>query len=111
MPQFLCRLQPPRKTFGVDMTPEERDVMRAHADYWLPHVGAGTVIAMGPVADPAGIWGVAIVNAPSPAWLEAAQAGDPAILSGRGFSYENFSMPAVQVAPIEPLAPVSSVSP
>jgi hypothetical protein len=111
MPHFLCRLQPPRKTFGLDMTPDERDVMRAHVDYWLPHVAAGTVVAMGPVADPAGIWGVAIVNAPSLAWLEDAQAKDPAVLSGRGFVYENFSMPAVQVAPIEPLAPVSSVSP
>ena len=111
MPHFLCRLLPPRKAFGFDMTLEERDVMRAHVDYWLPHVGAGTVIAMGPVADPAGVWGVAIVNAPSLEWLEAAQARDPAILSARGFEYENFSMPAVQVAPIEPLAPVSSVSP
>jgi hypothetical protein len=111
MPHFLSKLLAPRKTFGRDMTAEERDVMRAHADYWLPHVGAATVIAMGPVADPAGVWGVAIVNAPSLAWLEAAQAQDPAILSGRGFAYENFPMPAIQVAPIAPLAPVSSVSP
>jgi uncharacterized protein len=111
MPHFLSRLLPPRKTFGLDMTVEERDVMRAHADYWLPHVGAATVIAIGPVADPAGIWGVAIVNAPSLAWLEAVQANDPAIRSARGFAYENFSMPTIQVAPMEPLAPVSSVSP
>jgi hypothetical protein len=111
MPHFLCRLLPPRKTFGLDMTLDEREVMRAHADYWLPHVAAATVIAMGPVADPDGVWGVAIVNAPSLAWLEAAQAKDPAIRSRRGFAYENFSMPAIQVAPIEPLAPVSSVSP
>ncbi len=39
--------------------------MHAHVDYWLPHVNAGLVIAMGPVADPSGDWGVAIVNAPS----------------------------------------------
>ena len=52
-----------------------------------------------------------IVNAPSLGWLEALQADDPAILVGRGFAYENFPMPAIRVAPIEPLAPVSSVSP
>ena len=111
MPYFLSRLTPPRPQFGQDMTVEEAEVMRAHADYWLPHVGAGLVIAMGPVADPAGTWGVAIVNAPSLAWLEREQAGDPAIQSGRGFRYDNFPMPALKVAPIEPLAPFSSVSP
>ncbi len=85
--------------------------MRAHTDYWLPHLGAGVVIVMGSVTDPAGTWGVAIVNAPSLGWLESEQARDPAILAGRGFAYENFTMPSIRVAPIEPLAPVSSVTP
>jgi hypothetical protein len=111
MPYFLSRLLPPRETFGVDMTARERDTMRAHADYWLPHVDAGIVIVMGSVADPAGFWGVAIVNAPSLAWLQSEQARDPAMLAGQGFAYENFTMPSIRVAPIEPLAPVSSVSP
>jgi hypothetical protein len=39
------------------------------------------------------------------------QARDPAILAGRGLRYENFAMPAIRVCPIEPLAPVSSVTP
>jgi hypothetical protein len=111
MPHFLCKLWPPRKTFAVDMTAEERQVMLAHRDYWLPYVGAGTVIAMGPVADPEGLWGVSIVNAPSREMLETWQSRDPAVLAGRGFTYETFSMPAIQVAPIEPLAPVYSVTP
>jgi uncharacterized protein len=111
MPHFLCKLLPPRKTFAADMTARERDVMLAHQDYWLPYVGAGIVIAMGPVADPAGAWGVAIVNAPSREALDAWQANDPAVLSASGFTYETFSMPAIQVCPIEPLAPVSSVTP
>ena len=111
MPHFLAKLTPPRPTFGSDMTDDEQEVMRAHVDYWLPHIGAGIVIAMGPVADPAGAWGVAIVNAPSLSWLRGEQAKDPAILSGRGFAYDNFPMPALKVAPVEPLAPVSSISP
>ena len=111
MAYFLSKLVPPRKAFAVDMSTQEASVMHAHFDFWLPHVNAGIVIAMGPVADPAGDWGVAIVNSPSLAWLEKVQAEDPAILSRLGFRYENFSMPAVRVAPVEPLAPVNSVTP
>ncbi len=85
--------------------------MLAHQDYWLPRLNEGAVIAMGSVADPAGMWGVAIVNAPSREALESWQAADPVILSGLGFSYEAHSMPSIRVCPIEPLAPVSSVTP
>jgi len=111
MPYFLAKLIPPRASFTQDMSAEEASVMRSHADYWLPHVNAGLVIAMGPVADPAGGYGVMIANAPSLSWLERAQADDPAIRAGAGFHFENFGMPAIRVAPVEPLLPVSSVSP
>ena len=74
MAYFLVKLIPPRKTFNDDMTEDERRVMRAHVDYWLPHLNAGLVIAMGPVADPEGVWGVMIANAPSRGWLEGVQA-------------------------------------
>ena len=111
MAYFLTKLVPPRPSFVAEMTDEEARLMRAHADYWLPHLGAGIVLAMGPVADPAGGWGVMIANAPSLSWLEKEEANDPAILAGIGFRYENFSMPAIRVAPVEPLAPVSSISP
>ena len=53
--------------------------MLAHQDYWLPHVNAGLVVAMGPVADPKGAYGVMIVNAPSLKMLEDWQAQDPVI--------------------------------
>jgi uncharacterized protein YciI len=111
MPHFLCKLTPPRRTFAADMTATERDTMLAHQDYWRPRLDAGTVIAMGPVADPEGVWGVAIIDAPSLAELQNWQAEDPAILSDGGFGYENFPMPAIRTAPIQPLAPVSSVTP
>jgi hypothetical protein len=111
MPHFLCKLTPPRKTFAVDMTAAERETMLSHRDFWRPRVDAGVVIAMGPVADPEGVWGVAIVDAPSLGALLAWQAEDPAILCESGFAYTNFPMPAIRVAPIQPLAPVSSVTP
>ena len=111
MPHFLCKLIPPRNTFAVDMTAEEREAMLAHQDYWRPRVDAGEVIAMGPVADPDGMWGVAIVQAATARQLESWQAGDPVIRAGLGFAYQNFPMPSARTAPIQPLAPVSSVSP
>jgi hypothetical protein len=111
MAYFLAKLIPPRASFLEDMTAEEKGLMRAHADHWLPHLAAGLVIAMGPVADRSGGYGVMIANSPSLGWLERAQADDPVIKAGVGFAYENHPMPALRVAPVEPLAPVSSVSP
>ena len=111
MPHYLCKLRPPRPTFLADMTPEEAVVMRGHREYWMPRVEIGLVIAMGPVADPSGAYCVAIVEAPSLAALEAMQASDPAILSGRGFAYESLLMPTIAVRPSMPLAPITSVTP
>ena len=67
MSHFLCKLSPPRPTFLADMSADEALVMRRHREYWTPRVEIGVVIAMGPVADPAGAYGVAIVEAPSQA--------------------------------------------
>ncbi len=111
MAHFLSKLMPPRKSFAQDMTIEEREAMLAHQDYWRPRVDAGEVIAMGPVADPSGLYGVAIVEAATLAQLQSWQAGDPAIRAKLGFVYENYPMPSIRVAPIQPLAPVSSVTP
>jgi uncharacterized protein YciI len=111
MPHFLCKLMPPRPTFITDMSPEEALVMRGHREYWMPRVEIGVVIAMGPVVDPSGGYGVAIIEAPSFAALEAMQASDPAIASGRGLAYENLLMPMIAVRPSMPLAPIDSVTP
>jgi uncharacterized protein YciI len=111
VPHFHCKLTSPRKTFAADMTAREREAMLAHVDYWRPRVDAGVVIAMGPVADPDGVWGVAIVEAPSLDELRAWQARDPAILADIGIAYVNLPMLSIRVAPIQPLAPVSSVTP
>lgn len=111
MSYFLAKLIPPRPSFLADMSEAERDAMLAHQDYWLPHVNAGLVLAMGPVADPKGAYDVMIVNAPSLKMLEDWEAKDPVALSGLGFAFENCLMPSIRVAPVEPKAPVSSVSP
>ena len=111
MPHYLCKLRPPRTTFVADMTSEEARVMRAHREYWTPRVETGVVIAMGTVADPAGGYGLAIIEAASESALEALQASDPAIAAGCGFAYENHLMPMIAVRPSMPLAPITSVTP
>jgi hypothetical protein len=108
MPYFLCKLIPAP---SLDTSAEGRSVMLSHQDYWLSYLNAGLVIVMGPVNDPSGAYGVMVAHAPSLKMLEDWQADDPAILSGRDFIYENHPMPTARVAPTEPLAPVSSVSP
>jgi uncharacterized protein YciI len=94
-----------------DMTPDEAVLMRAHREYWTPRVETGVVVAMGPVADPAGGHGVAIIEAASTAALEAMQRADPVIAAERGFAYENLLMLAIAVRPSLPLAPITSVTP
>ena len=111
MPHFFCKLKPPRLTFIADMSDDEALVMRRHREYWMPRVEIGVVIAIGPVTDPSGGYGVAIIEAPSRAALDAMLEADPAILSNRGFAYETFAMPALAARPSLPLAPVTSVTP
>jgi hypothetical protein len=108
MPYFLCKLIPAP---SLDTSEVGRSVMLSHQDYWLSYLNAGLVIVMGPVNDPQGAYDMMVAHAPSLKMLEDWQADDPAILSGRDFIYENYPMPTARVAPTEPLAPVSSVSP
>jgi uncharacterized protein YciI len=75
-----------------DMTAEERAIMQAHGRYWQGKLAEGVAIAFGPVADPAGGWGLGILEVRDEAQLAALQAADPAIESGRGFSYQTLPM-------------------
>jgi uncharacterized protein len=89
---------PPRPTFTSDMTQDERAVMQAHQTYLLGLAAKGSAVAFGPVLDPRGSWGVGIFTVESAEEIEAITRNDPAILSGRGFSYEILPMAALVVA-------------
>ena len=94
MSLFLCRLIPPRPTFSVDMTDEERAVMERHVGYWRGLLEEGSVVAFGPVADPAGGWGVSVIEADDEASVQTMIDGDPVKRMGDGgFRYEVFAMP------------------
>ena len=89
---FLCRLLPPRPTFAMDMNEAELGVMREHAAYWAGLLEQGAAIVFGPVLDPKGSWGVGVVRASSEEEVHRMRDADPAIRSGRGFSYEVLPM-------------------
>jgi uncharacterized protein YndB with AHSA1/START domain len=89
---FVCRLLAPRPTFAQDMTAAEAEMMGRHAAYWTGLMKKGTVLVFGPVGDPKGAWGLGVVRVASEAEALALRDGDPAIQSGRGFSYEILPM-------------------
>jgi uncharacterized protein YndB with AHSA1/START domain len=90
---FLFKLLPPRTTFPQDITPEERTIMGAHVGYWSGKLAEGKILAFGPVADPAGSWGVGLMRVQDPAEVRPLTAQDPVILADRGFRYEVLPMP------------------
>lgn len=94
MALFLCRLTPPRPSFAADMTDGERALMGEHVAYWRERLAEGGVVAFGPVADPAGGWGVSILDVPDEPAVGAMLAADPVRLrGGAGFRYDVFAMP------------------
>jgi hypothetical protein len=95
MPHFVCKLISPRSTFPGDITPGEIEMMGRHAAFWGRHVDAGTALVVGPVADPAGFWGLAVVEAADESTVWGILTQDPVTASGSGFKYEVYPMPQV----------------
>ena len=95
MRYFFCKLTPPRPTFMADMTDGERQLMRQHVAYWSDLAANGSVIVFGPVADPQGGYGVAVVEAPDEATVREWSTHDPVMKAGAGFSYAIHAMPQV----------------
>jgi uncharacterized protein len=89
---FFLKLNPPRPAFIMDMTKDELDIMKQHVAYWAPYVQDGTVIVLGPVMDPKGGYGIAVVSVENEEQLQQIIAKDPA--NGLN-SYEVHPMRAV----------------
>jgi uncharacterized protein len=79
--QFYMRLTPPRPTFAKDMTEHERALMQQHAAYWADLFKTGKVLILGPVDDPKGTFGFAVVEC-TQAEAQAMADGDPTVKSG-----------------------------
>lgn len=95
---YVYKLIPPRSTFFTDQSEQEQKVMAAHVTYWSQLLNAGTAIAFGPVLDPAGVFGLAIVEANDETELASIAAGDPVVQAGIG-TIETYPMPGAIVRP------------
>lgn len=92
MPHFFLKLVPRRPTFSQDMTPEERAIMMQHIAYWTELMNKGKVVVFGPVMDPAGAYGMGVVEADTEEELISFLNGDPAATINH---YEHYPMRAV----------------
>lgn len=96
---FYCRLNPPRPTFALDMTPEEAGLMQQHAEHWRVAMTRGEVVAFGLVGDPAGPFGIGILQVSDEAAARRFTGDDPVIRAARGFKYDILPMPFGVVHP------------
>lgn len=99
MAYFLMRLMPPRPSFPNDGTGEEMAAMKRHAEYWHQKALSGSAIAVGPVFEGRGAWGVAIVEVEDRAEAQALSDGDPIVASGFGFRFDILPMPSIILRP------------
>jgi uncharacterized protein len=95
MKRFLYQLIPPRPMFAQDMTETERKVMQEHALYWKDLTDKRIAVVFGPVLDPKGVWGLAIVEAASEQEVRTLGANDPALKAG--LTFEVYPMPGAIV--------------
>lgn len=80
---YFCRLIPPRPSFARDMSEAEATLMREHAAYWHGWMEQGKVVTFGFVADPAGAYGIGIIEVADESEAEALTANDPTIDAAR----------------------------
>lgn len=92
MPHYFLKLIPGRPTFSQDITPDERAIMMQHIAYWTELMNKGKVVVFGPVMDPAGAYGMGVVEADTEQELIDFMNGDPAATINR---YEHYPMGAV----------------
>lgn len=89
---FFLKLNPPRPTFMMDMTADERAIMEKHVVYWTNLLQEQIAIVFGPVLDPSGVYGTGVVSVESEEQLKTLIANDPANGLNR---YEYYPMKAV----------------
>ncbi len=87
--RFFLKLLPPRPSFAADMSAEERAVMERHIAYWRTF--GPKVIVIGPVLDPRGAYGIAVVEAADEAEARSMISGDPVSKAEMG-RYEVYRM-------------------
>ncbi len=78
------------------MTDTEAELMQEHMVYWKGLMERGFVIVFGPVADPKGTYGVAVVEVEEEMDVNTFGMNDPTIQADVGFQFDSFSTVASQ---------------
>jgi len=91
MKHFFYRLIAPRPDFHLSMTETEAQAMQQHMIYWRELVDKKQAIIYGPVFDPKGVFGMAIVETEEDDEVENIALHDPAV-SSRVCTYEMVPM-------------------
>ncbi|SCW71734.1 YCII-related domain-containing protein [Rhizobium mongolense subsp. loessense] len=99
MAYFFLRLVPPRSRFPNDATGEEMAAMERHAEYWRHNAQEGSAIAVGPVFEGEGAWGMAVVSVEDREAAKALADADPIVRSSFGFHFEILPMPSIILRP------------
>lgn len=76
---FFLKLIPPRPTFAMDMTPEERSLMSQHVAYMGEHFQAGKVLIYGPVLAAEGAFGMGVLDVADEAEARSIMENDPSV--------------------------------
>jgi hypothetical protein len=95
---FVYKLVPPRPTFAFEMDETEAELMGQHAAYWRDQLDHGRVIVFGAVMDPAGVWGLGVLETEDEAAARGLVLADPVIAAGVG-SFELHPIDAVVRTP------------
>jgi uncharacterized protein YciI len=102
MAYFHLKLMPPRPSFPQDATAEELAAMQRHSVYWRQKAAAGVAIAVGPVFDPRGAWGMAVIEVDDEEAARATADADPVAQAGLGFHFEVSPIPSLILRPAAP---------
>jgi len=76
---YFVKLIPPRQTFPMDMTSEERALMMEHVKYTQEKFAAGKVLLFGPVLAREGAFGISVFEVADEAELREILENDPTV--------------------------------
>jgi len=79
---FFVKLIPPRPTFAMDMTDDERRLMGEHGQYTMRHFAAGKILIFGPVMAADSVFGMAVFEVDDISEVRQILDNDPTTLAG-----------------------------
>ena len=79
---YFLKLIPPRPTFPMDMSDDERRLMQEHVVYMAGQFQGGKVLIYGPVMEPGGPFGMGVFEVDDEAEARRIMEADPTVVAG-----------------------------